>query len=112
VELNTVIDSLKVIQLPLDNTIGLFPCEYEIVNENQVYEIVTNCRTLDYLEKAEPERIYPMCHVLEKPVIERYLVNPKIKVTPVTLPPHDNRDKIACRWEFLMTDTPQWERTY
>lgn len=112
VELNTVVDSLKVLQLPLDNTIGLFPCTYEIENENLVYEVVTKCRSLDYLEKAEPERIYPMCHVLEKPVIERYLVNPKIAVTPLILPPRKSPQDIACRWEFRMTDKDQWQRTY
>jgi hypothetical protein len=112
VQLNTVVDSLKVLQLPLDNTIGLFPCEYEIVNENEVIEIVTKCRSLDYLEKAEPERIHPMCHVLEKPVIERYLINPKIKVTPTKLPPRESPEDIACKWEFKMTDTDHWQRKY
>ena len=112
VQLNTVVDSLKILQLPLDNTIGLFPCDYEIVDENHVIEIVTRCRSLDYLEKAEPERIYPMCHVLEKPVMERYLVNPRIEVTPLKLPPRQNPEEIACRWEFKMTDTDQWQWTY
>ena len=104
IELNTVVDSLKVIQLPLDNTIGLFPAEYDIKSPNRVIVTVTKCRTLDYLEKAEPERIQPMCHVLEKPVMEKYLINPRIKVTPLLLPPRKSPEDIACQWEFKIEE--------
>jgi len=102
IELNTVVDSLKVTQLPLDNTIGLYPAEYEIKSPNHVIMTVTRCRTLDYFEKAEPERIEPMCHQMEKPVIEKYLVNPRIKVTPLILPPRKSPEEIACQWEFKL----------
>jgi len=104
IQLNTVVDSLKVIQLPLDNTIGLFPAEFEVKSPNHVMLTVTKCRTLDYLEKAELERIQPMCHVLEKPVMEKYLVNPRIKVTPLLLPPRKSPEDIACQWEFKIED--------
>ena len=63
---------------------------------------VMKCRTLDYFEKAEPERIVPMCQHLEKPVIEKYMINPKIKVTPLVLPPRKSPEDIACRWEFKL----------
>ena len=100
IQLNTVLDSLKVTQLPLDNTVGLYPAEYDIKSPNHVLMTVTKCRTLDYFEKAEPERIIPMCHHLEKPVIEKYLVNPSVKVTPLVLPPRQSPEDIACKWEF------------
>lgn len=104
-QLNTVIDSLKAMQLPLDNTVGLFRASYEIVNPNLVYERVEECRTLEYLKKAEPERIIPMCHELEKPIIEAYMMNPKIKLTPLKLPPHeDPNEKPCCIWEIKIEE--------
>ncbi|MCX5998081.1 MAG: DUF6125 family protein [Chloroflexi bacterium] len=102
VPLKTVIDSLKITQLPLDNTVGLYPAEYDIRGPNHVVMTIMKCRTLDYFEKSEPERIEPMCRHLEKPVIEKYLVNPKVKVTPLVLPPRQNPEDIACRWEFTL----------
>jgi hypothetical protein len=104
VELKTVVDSVKITQLPLDNVMGLYPAEYEVINDNHVIMTVVKCRTLDYFEKAEPERIVPMCHYLEKPVIEKYLVNPRIKVTPTVLPPRKSPEDIACKWEFKIED--------
>jgi len=104
IQLNTVLDSLKVTQLPLDSTIGLFPAEYDIKSPNHVIETVTKCRTLDYLEKNDPERIEPVCYRLEKQIMERYLINPKIKVTPLKLPPRKSPEEIACQWEFKLEE--------
>ena len=104
VELKTVIDSVKITMLPLDNVMGLYPAEYEVINDNHVIMTVTQCRTLDYFEKADQDRIVPMCHELEKPVIEKYMVNPKIKVTPLVLPPRKSREEIACKWEFKLEE--------
>jgi len=105
IELNTVVDSVKATQLPLDNTLGgLFPCEYEIINPNHVILTIKDCRTLQYMETKAPERIHPVCHLLEKPTLEKYLVNPKIKVTPLELPPRKTPQDIACKWEFKMEE--------
>ena len=44
IELNTVVDSLKASQLPLDNPVGGgFPCEYDIRDENHVVMTVNKC---------------------------------------------------------------------
>lgn len=103
IQLNTVLDSLKACQLPLDNNIGgLFPVEYEIINPNHVILTVTQCRTLLYLEKSEPERIYPLCHINEPPIMEKYVINPKVKVIPLKLPPRKSPDEIACKWELKL----------
>lgn len=107
IQLNTVVDSLKALQLPLDNTIGgLFPGKADIKSDNHVIWTVTQCRTLLFLEKNEPERIEPMCYVLEKAVMEKYLINPNIKVTPLKLPPlppqRKSPDEIACQWEYKL----------
>ena len=102
-KLNTVLDSLKALQLPLDNTIGpIYRMEYEVINENHVMMTLPRCRTLEALERDEPERITPMCHVLEKIMIEHYLMNDKIKVTPLKLPPRKSKDEIACKWELKL----------
>lgn len=101
IELNTVVDSLKCLQLPLDNTTGgLFASAYDIKNPNHVIFTVRKCRSLDFFEAKQPERINWVCHVNEQKVMEKYLVNPKIKVTPLKLPPRKSPDEIACQWEF------------
>jgi hypothetical protein len=103
IELNTVVDSLKCLQLPLDNTTGgLFPAEAKIINPNHVIWTIPRCRSLEFFEAKEPERIHHVCHVNEKKIIERYLVNRKIKVTPLKLPPRKSPDEIACQWEFTL----------
>lgn len=108
-ELNTVVDSIKALQLPLDNTIGgLYPTEWEIINENHVIWTIPRCKSLEAFEAREPERIKHVCFINEKTMIERYLINKKIKVTPLKLPPRQSRDEIACKWEAVMMDTDQW----
>ena len=105
IQLNTVLDSLKATQLPLDNPLGgIFPCEYEIKNPNHVILTVKQCVTLTTFERSAPERIHPVCHVLEGPVMEKYLINPRIKVTALKLPPRKNPDEIACQWEFKLEE--------
>lgn len=105
IQLNTVVDSLKCLQLPLDNIIGgLYPAEFNIKSPNHVVMTITHCRSLLACEREAPELIETQCHVMEKPMIEKYLVNPKIKVTPLKLPPRKSPDEIACQWEFKLED--------
>lgn len=106
IELNTVLDSLKCLQLPLDNTTGgLFPAEAKIINPNHVIWTIPRCQSLEYFEAKEPERIKHVCHINEKRIIERYLVNRKIKVIPLKLPPRKSPDDIACQWEFILEES-------
>jgi len=103
IKLNTVLDSLKAIQLPLDNTMGnLYKTQHNIINENHVIITIPQCRSLLYYEKKAPEMIHWFCHVLEKRVMEKYLINPKIKVTPLKLPPRKSPDEPSCVWEFKL----------
>jgi len=102
IELNTVTDSLKLLQLPMDSTIGLFPAKYAIKSPNHVIMRITKGRTPDYLENAEPKRTPPMYHEGGGPIMEKYLVNPKIKVTPLRLPPRNDDDDIDCEWELKL----------
>jgi len=101
IPLNTVIDSMKLLQLPLDNTTGgLYPVEYDIKSDNHVIMTIRQCRSLQFFEAKQPERIVPMCHVNERQVMAKYPANPRIKVTPLKLPPRKSPEEIACQWEF------------
>ena len=109
IELNTVLDSMKAIQLPLDNTTaGLFPIQLEVINPNHVIWTIPQCQSLRFFEAKCPERIKYVCYENEKRVIERYMINRKIRVTPLKLPPRNSPDEIACKWEAKMMDTDQW----
>jgi len=108
-EVKTAVDAMKALQLPLDNTTGgLYPAIPEIIDENHVIFTLPKCRSLEYFEAKEPERIQQVCYVNEKKVIDRYMVNPKIKLSPLKLPPRDNPEDIACKWDVVMTDEDQW----
>jgi len=104
IQLDTVVDSLKALQLPMDNTMGLFPAEYEIRGPNHVVLTIKKGRTPDYLENAVPERTPPMYHDGGKPLMEKYLVNPRIKVSPLRLPPRNSNDDVDCQWELTIED--------
>ena len=105
IELKTVLDSLKATQLPLDNTTDdLFRAHAQIINPNHVIWTIPRCKTLEVFEKSSPERIEPMCEVLEPAVIEKYLINPKIKLNALKLPPRKSKDEIACQWEITLEE--------
>jgi len=91
IQLNTVLDSLKCLQLPLDNNIGpLYPVEYEIINPNHVIMTISQCRSLVYYEREAPEMIKPVCHELEEATIRHYLIK--------------SQEEIACQWEFTIEE--------
>jgi len=105
IELKTVVDSLKVIQLPLDNIVGgLFVQEYDIKSPNHVIQTTKRCRSLEYFEEKCPERIQHVCHVTEPVLYKNYMLNPKLKITPLKLPPRKSKDDICCQWELKIEE--------
>jgi len=101
----TVREAMKSLQLGPDNNIGgLFPSEYEFKNDNHLIMTVIQCRGLLANERRAPEMIYPTCHVLEKAVLAKQLINPKIKITPLKLPPRESHEEIACQWELKLEE--------
>jgi hypothetical protein len=107
IKLETVLDSLKALQLPLDNTMhNMYHAEYDIKNENHVIVSIRDCRTLCHYEKRDPDMIRPTCHVLEPKVIEKYMINPRIQVKALKLPPRESPDEISCQWEYTLADPP------
>lgn len=59
------------------------------------------CANLEYYQRKQPDKIPYLCQCLEPPVIDKYLCNRKIKLTPLILPPHEKReDSICCQFEL------------
>jgi hypothetical protein len=42
--------------------------------------------------------------VLEQKLMEKYLMNPRIKVTPLKLPPRKSQEEMACQWELKLEE--------
>ena len=106
IELNTVLDSLKLCQLAPDSYVGseFFAGDVDIKNENHVITSTTKRGVLEFFEKAAPERIDYFCHTLEHQVMEKYFNNPKIRVTPLKLPPRESPDEVCCRFEIKLEE--------
>ena len=105
IKLDTVVDSLKCLQLPLDNVIsGLFKPTFEIINENHVIETVHRCLSLEQHGDVGPELIDTMCGSFEQAMMSRYMVNPKIKIRQIKAPPPKGPEEPCCQWEFTMGD--------
>jgi len=82
---------------------AIMDCAYELKNKNHGIFTVKRCISLEYFERrGEAALLERMCHVIEEAAINRYAqaVNPKMKATPLKLPPRKNKDEIACIWEM------------
>ena len=101
-KLETVTDSLKLLQLAMDSTMGYFPAEYDIKGPNHVVVKIGRGNWPDYMEKPNLQRTPPMYHQGGLPILEKCLVNPKIKVTPVRVPPRNEYDDIDCEWDLRL----------
>ena len=106
VQPKTVLDALKIVQLAPDSHVGsqLFAGDLDIKSENHIITTTTKCAVLEFFEKAAPERIEYFCHKLEPAVMEAYFNNPKIKVTPLKLPPRKSPDEPCCRFEIKLEE--------
>jgi len=106
IQLNTVLDCLKNTQLGLDNNRvdSMFPMSWEIINENHVIMTCHKCRSLEFMERSAPERIIPVCHINEPIMMAKYMVNPKVKVNLLKLPPRQSPDEFPCIWDLSMEE--------
>ena len=108
IPMKTVIDSVKALQLPLDNTIGpIYRMQYKVIDENHVIMTLPKCRTLEAIERDDPSRIPIICQKLEQIMIEHYLMNDYIKVVPLKLPPRKSKDEICCVWDLTLEKEKQ-----
>lgn len=76
----------------------------DIRNNNYAIFTLPTCATLFALEKEGREK--QQCHVVCTRILSYYasLFNPDIKVTPLKLPPRENKDDICCQWEFKLSE--------
>jgi hypothetical protein len=112
IPMKTVVDSIKALQLPLDNTIGpIYRMQYKVINDNHVIMTLPRCRTLEAIERDDPARIPQICQKLEQIMIEHYLMNDYIKVVPLKLPPRKSKDEICCVWDLTLQKEkqPRWD---
>jgi len=82
-----------------------FTCEMK--DRNTGILTVKRCLGLEYYERhGETELQKHACEVLDAEGFQQAasLFNPKIKVTPLKLPPRKSKDEIACQWEFKMEE--------
>ncbi|MDM8001204.1 MAG: hypothetical protein QUS33_14750, partial [Dehalococcoidia bacterium] len=101
-KLETVTDSLKVLQLAMDSTMGFFPAKYDIKSPNHVILKIGKGTWPAYMDNPVVQRTPPMYHAGGQPILEKYLVNPRIKVTPLRVPPRNEYDDIDCEWELRL----------
>jgi hypothetical protein len=76
-----------------------FVDEYESVHE------VNQCPALDWIEDHAPDRIIGLCK-LDRQVIERYKINMDVELTPVKLPPRNDKAEKPCAWK-MKKDVPE-----
>ena len=85
---------------------AIFPeFECELKSERLGILTVKRCLGLEYYERhGETEMQKHACEVVDVVGFQEAanLFNPRIKVTPLKLPPRKSPDEIACRWEFKL----------
>jgi len=79
--------------------------EYDLKSDRHGIATFKDCKSLRYFEKHG--EMATMEHVCTRVDVDWYnqcaqFVNPKIKVTPLKLPPRKSPDEIACQWEFKL----------
>jgi len=102
-----VVEAVKVWQVnPQNVTPDIFKISYEIKDNNCAVGTVTYCAALERYERYAPEIIRTLCHDVEVPAAEAQcrVLHPRMKMTPLKLPPRKSPDEIACQWEFKIEE--------
>ena len=78
--------------------------QVEVVDPENAVLTVTNCPTLNALEKEGEGRENQICKMVEPLIFRAYAAyfNPDVEVTCLKAPPKDNPADIACKWHFKM----------
>lgn len=78
--------------------------QMEIVDPNTAILTVTNCPTLNALEKEGEGRENQICKIVEPIILKAYasFFNPDVEVTCLKAPPRESQDEIACKWHFKL----------
>ena len=83
---------------------GIMETEYELRDKKHGIFTVRRCQSLEYFERhGETEMQKFVCGTLDvlgyQELVREYF-SPKIRMTPLKLPPRKSRDEIACQWEL------------
>jgi len=81
--------------------------EYDLKNNYHGIATFKDCKSLRYFEKhGETATMEHVCHRVDVDWFNQcaLFINPKIKVTPLKLPPRKSPDGIACQWEFKLEE--------
>ena len=78
--------------------------EIEIVDPKTAILTVTNCPTLNALEKEGEGRENQICRIAEPAILKAYAAyfNPDVEVTCLEGPPRKSQNDIACKWQFKL----------
>jgi len=109
IEPKTFLDYNTVGMLSLDAAASkdYFVSEEEIIGPNHVISTVKRCPYLDAMEESgAPEEIIKLlCDDIEAALMPDFFQNnPKLKITPLKLPPRKSKDEIACKFEFKIEE--------
>ena len=78
--------------------------QIEVADPQNAILTITNCPTLNALEKENGGRENQICKIVEPKIFKAYAAyfNPDVEVTCLKAPPRDNPADIACKWHFKM----------
>ena len=78
--------------------------KFELTNHNSAILTITNCPTLNALEREGEGREHQICHIVEPKVFENYasFFNPAIEVKCLKSPPRTSKDEVCCQWQFSL----------
>ena len=76
----------------------------EFDDKNNATLTVTDCPTLNALEKEGTGREEQICQIVEPKVFNEFALffNPDIKVNCLKIPPRKSKDEICCQWKFSL----------
>jgi len=86
---------------------GIMDLEFDLKNNNHGIFTVKRCRALDYYERHyDNKTIEWFCKVIDGVEFENYahIFNPKIRLTPLKVPPRKTKEEIACQWELKIAE--------
>jgi len=91
----------KALQMDPGLPLMLFDNEFELVNPNYGLITVKKCTALNLYERQGKGYEIPMCHIVEPSTMINTALyhNPNMIFKPIQLPPREDREEIACKWE-------------
>ena len=100
---NTVVDSLKLMQLSMDTSIGpLYEASYDLKSDNHVIMTISQRDTAPHPEWPAPELDVAIAQGDWAERIRLSLANPSIEVTPLDNVPQPGDGTITTRWELRL----------